>query len=162
MHSFLWPFFPPFFLPSFTSCSLLSFDPSPLPEDSSSCWRRERGRKGRRWWKRLRTPGLSELPPSCCHSFPLLPPNSAFYFTLYLYFGQVNLRLATIEAPFLSIFFLHYIIRFYLSLELLCEPLSAFIHPSRYNLAFYCVLYEDNLKLESVCYERFSTQGQGS
>lgn len=85
MHSFLWPFFPPFFLPSSISCSFLSFDPSPLPEDSSSCWRRERGRKGRRWWKRLRTPGLSELPPSCCHSFPLHPPNSAFYFTLYFF-----------------------------------------------------------------------------
>lgn len=59
----------PSILPLFISCFLLSFDPLTLPEDSSCCWRRERGRKGRRWWwKRLRMPGLSELPPSCCHS----------------------------------------------------------------------------------------------
>lgn len=76
--SFFWPFCPTFLLPLFISCFLLSLWPvTPPCEDSSSCWRRERGRKGRRWWwRRLRTSGLSELPPSCRLSLFFASPNS--------------------------------------------------------------------------------------
>lgn len=58
----------------FLRSSLASFDPSPLPEGSNSCWRRGRGMRRRRrwWWKRWRTPGLSQLPPSCCPSLPII------------------------------------------------------------------------------------------
>lgn len=78
----------PSILPLFISCFLLSFDPLTLPEDSSCCWRRERGKKGRRWWwKRLRMPGLSELPPSCC--FPCFPIIQHFILILLYMFGQV-------------------------------------------------------------------------
>lgn len=95
--------------------------------------------------------------------FPLIQRFILLYiFTLGRYISPPGVETCYHRSTFPSIFFLHYIIRSYLSLELLCEPLSSFIHPSRYNPAFYCVLYEDNLELESVCYERFSTQGQGS
>lgn len=54
--------------------SLASFDPSPLPEGSNSCWRRGRGMRRRRWWwwKRWRMSGLSQLPPPCCRSPPII------------------------------------------------------------------------------------------
>lgn len=108
--------------PFLCSC-LASFDPSPLPKGSNSCWRRERGRKGQRWWKRLRTSGLSELPPSPCCSLALL--SSALCCILF----WAGISSPGVRCPFHKTFF-NSIIHFNFSLELLCESLSSFIDPS--------------------------------
>lgn len=105
--------------------------------------------------------------------FPSSASPIAFCLTFCLFWAGISppgVTLAIIEAlPFHKTSFFYYIISLYLSLALLCEPLSSIIDPSRYILAFYCLFFlcfywlcKDCQELARVYNESSSTQGHNT